>query len=121
MNEAEIGRVVDELQRLVGVPFGNLWQATRDRVVLGLADGTLLVALVNIDPDDAATVRLGAEGARNGAITGERLTAPRMDSRNTFAAPTAVGPVAFRDARWRGDRLEVRMPAKSVVVLRIAQ
>src|SRR5687768_13450194 len=43
MNEAEIGRVAGELRRLEGVPFGNLWQPARDRVVLGLADGTFVL------------------------------------------------------------------------------
>jgi predicted ribosome quality control (RQC) complex YloA/Tae2 family protein len=50
MNEAEIEAVVGALQRCVGVPLDQVWQPARDRIVLGLADGTLLL-LVPRGPD----------------------------------------------------------------------
>lgn len=43
MNDAEIERVINDLQHLVGRPFQTLWQPARDRVVLGFGDGTLLL------------------------------------------------------------------------------
>jgi predicted ribosome quality control (RQC) complex YloA/Tae2 family protein len=43
MNDAEIEAVVAALQRCVGVPLEQVWQPARDRVVLGLADGTLIL------------------------------------------------------------------------------
>jgi alpha-N-arabinofuranosidase len=81
------------------------------------ADGKLLVGLVNVDPDESATVRLLPQGLRGGRISGEVLTAAAMDARNSYDAPAAVRPAPFRGARWREGRLEVEMPAKSVVVL----
>jgi predicted ribosome quality control (RQC) complex YloA/Tae2 family protein len=43
VNDAEIEGVVEELGQRVGVPFDNLWQPSRDRAVLGLKDGTLIL------------------------------------------------------------------------------
>jgi predicted ribosome quality control (RQC) complex YloA/Tae2 family protein len=43
MNDAEIERVVNDLQYLVGTPLQALWQPARDRVVMGFSDGTLLL------------------------------------------------------------------------------
>jgi len=43
MNEAELAAVVDDLQSLVGAAYHNVWQPARDRVVLGLSDGTNLL------------------------------------------------------------------------------
>ena len=45
------------------------------------------------------------------------LTAPAIDAHNTFEAPNAVQPAAFAGAAVKGDTLEVKLPAKSVVVL----
>lgn len=82
-------------------------------------DGTVHVALVNVDPDEKADVEVDLGRLRSGNIRGQVLTAPRMDSRNTFDQPEAVTPAAFSDARWRNGKLQVSMPAKSVVVLSI--
>lgn len=41
MYEREIGEVVAEWQRLVGVPLADVWQPARDRLVVGWRDGTL--------------------------------------------------------------------------------
>lgn len=43
MNEAELSAVVDDLQSLVGTAYHNVWQPARDRVVVGLSDGTHLL------------------------------------------------------------------------------
>jgi predicted ribosome quality control (RQC) complex YloA/Tae2 family protein len=43
MNDAEIERVVNDLQYLVGASLQTLWQPARDRVVMGFSEGTLLL------------------------------------------------------------------------------
>jgi alpha-L-arabinofuranosidase len=45
------------------------------------------------------------------------LTGPAMNAHNTFAAPDAVKPATFDGASIKGDGLEVKLPAKSVVIL----
>ncbi len=49
--------------------------------------------------------------------SGRVLTAAQMNAHNDFAAPDAVKPAAFGDARIAGDTLTVTLPAKSVVML----
>ncbi len=43
MTDAELQWVVDHLQRWVGRPFTGAWQPARDRVVLGIGDGAVLI------------------------------------------------------------------------------
>jgi len=43
MNRQELAKVTEALQRCVGRPFDSVWQPGRDRVVVGLGDGTLLL------------------------------------------------------------------------------
>ena len=79
-------------------------------------DGSLLVGIVNVDPDQPADVEIAMAG-NGAAVSGEVLTAPAMDSRNRFGAPEDVRPVQFHGAHWTGGKLHVAMPAKSIVVL----
>jgi hypothetical protein len=53
------------------------------------------------------------------SATGRVLTAPAMNTHNTFAAPTAVQPAAFTGAKLSGQTLTVALPSKSVVVLEL--
>ncbi|MBX2798793.1 MAG: NFACT family protein [Myxococcales bacterium] len=43
MNEAELAAVVEDLQSAIGAPLSGLWQPARDRVVVGLSGGPLLL------------------------------------------------------------------------------
>jgi alpha-N-arabinofuranosidase len=95
---------------LAGVPAIDVTAAKRQ-------DGSVLVGLVNVDPDEAAVVDLSIAGIGARTVSGQLLTAPGMDSQNRFGAAEEVHPVPFSGAGWNGDRLRVSMPAKSVAVL----
>jgi alpha-N-arabinofuranosidase len=82
-------------------------------------DGRTYVALVNVDPDQEATVRLALSGRKGAKLGGEILTAAKMDSRNRFGEAEEVKPKPFRGARWSGEELEVKVPPKAIVVLQI--
>jgi alpha-N-arabinofuranosidase len=79
-------------------------------------DGSIVVALVNTDPDNAAKVSTKIAGASVKKIEARILTAPAMNTHNTFAAPNAVQPAAFKGGKVRGDSATFDVPAKSVVV-----
>ncbi|MES1201181.1 MAG: alpha-L-arabinofuranosidase C-terminal domain-containing protein [Pseudomonadota bacterium] len=81
------------------------------------ADGKILVALVNLDPNRPATVTARLTGASASSISGQILTAGAMDAQNTFDAPDTLRPAPFTGAAVAGDRLTVNLPAKSLVVL----
>jgi alpha-N-arabinofuranosidase len=80
-------------------------------------DGRLRVALTNLDPDEAASVSLRIADSKARTANGTLLTAPAMNTINTFEKPDTVQPQVFKGARVSGDRLSVDLPAKSVVVL----
>ena len=52
-------------------------------------------------------------------VTGEVLTAPEMNSFNSFEKPDVVKPVAFSGFTLKDGILTVKMPSKSVVVLEL--
>ena len=82
------------------------------------ADGSAVhLSLANTSPAQAVTLRVKLLGLTPKSVTGRVLTATAMGAHNTFEAPDAVKPVAFDGASLRGDALDVRLPAKSVVVL----
>ena len=79
--------------------------------------GRLVVAFVNLDPSNPVSVSIQVSGAKHGRLVGHVLTAAAMDAHNTFAQPATVKPAEFHGARMSGETLEVKMPAKSIVVL----
>lgn len=80
-------------------------------------DGLIHVALSNVDPDEPETVTVALEGERAASVSGTILTAPAITSHNTFDDPDAVKPAPFTGARITGDKLVVKIPAKSIVTL----
>ncbi|RVU05891.1 alpha-N-arabinofuranosidase [Novosphingobium umbonatum] len=80
-------------------------------------DGHIHVALANLDPNRAMPVSIALGGVKAGKVAGQILTAPAMNTMNTFAAPQTLVPVPFKGASIKGATLSVTMPAKSVVVL----
>jgi alpha-N-arabinofuranosidase len=82
------------------------------------ADGSAVhLSLANTSPKQALTLTVKLAGAAPKTVAGRVLTAAALDAHNTFAAPDAVQPAAFTGATLKGDTLEVKLPAKSVVVL----
>jgi alpha-N-arabinofuranosidase len=79
-------------------------------------DGSLVVALVNTDPNNAAKVTTKIEGGKTSKMSARVLTAPAMNTHNTFAAPNTVQPAAFTAGKRSGDTWTFDLPAKSVVV-----
>ena len=83
------------------------------------ANGTIHLSLVNTRPDKAETVTCDLLGMQAKNVTGRILTASAIDAHNTFEQPENVKPKAFDGAKLRKDKLEVTLPAKSVVVLEL--
>jgi alpha-N-arabinofuranosidase len=82
------------------------------------ADGSAVhVSLANTSPSQPATLTVKLAGLTAKSVAGRILTASAINAHNTFDAPNAVEPAAFAGAVLKGDTLEVKLPAKSVVVL----
>jgi alpha-N-arabinofuranosidase len=81
-------------------------------------DGRLQYALVNLDPNREAVVTTKIAGTAATAAQGRVLTAKTMDARNTVDTPEAIYPVKI-SAERKGGALVLRLPPKSVSVLRL--
>jgi alpha-N-arabinofuranosidase len=82
------------------------------------ADGSAVhLSLANTSPAQALTLTVELAGLAAKSVTGRILTARAMNAHNTFEAKDAVQPALFDAAALAGDTLEVKLPAKSVVVL----
>jgi alpha-L-arabinofuranosidase len=81
--------------------------------------GAVHVALVNVDPNRALPVTVDLRGLQATAATGRILTAGAMDAHNSFDRPNIVAPATFEGATIADGRLSAKLPAKSVVVLKL--
>jgi len=79
--------------------------------------GEMHVSLCNVDPDAAAHVVIRPGHYSVTGVSGEVLTADRMNARNTFDHPDAVRPVSFGGASLTAAGLEADLPPMSVVML----
>lgn len=82
-------------------------------------EGAIVVGLANLDPHNPAHVTAALDGVQAARVTGQVLTGDAMDAHNTFDHPNLVHPVAFTGATLSGGKLDVTLPAKSVVVLTV--
>jgi alpha-N-arabinofuranosidase len=81
------------------------------------AAGKVHLSIANLDPNRPAQVSMKVIGALARDITGRVLTAPAMNTLNTFDKPDAVKPVAFNGIQVTGEQVTLSLPPKSVVVL----
>ena len=81
--------------------------------------GKIHISICNIDPNKGATVRCEIRGANFKKVSGSILTAPKMNTHNTFDNPDTLKPVKFDDVTKEGDELVIKMPSKSIVALEL--
>jgi alpha-N-arabinofuranosidase len=89
--------------------------ASRDK------DGKIHVSLVNLDPNNSIEVNCDLKGLDSKAkfVSANIVTADKIDSHNTFDNPNIVELKEFKDASLKNQKLQVKMPAKSVVTVEI--
>ena len=97
---------------------GDLQLPRVDAIAAKDTGGKLWLAITNVDPNQRAQIELSLAGLNARSATGETLTAPKVDSVNTFASPHVVAPKAFR-AQVEGGKLTLNLEAKSVTVVSI--
>jgi alpha-N-arabinofuranosidase len=77
------------------------------------------LSVCNLHHESAAELTCVLRGGNAYSVNGRVLTAPAMNSMNTFEQPDAVKPAAFGGARWAEDRLTLSLPARSLVTLEL--
>ena len=80
------------------------------------ASGKLWLEITNLDPEKPVDIDADITGMMIKSAKGETLTAPAVDSVNTFTAPNTVVPKPI-SASVKGGRLTLTVEPKSVTVL----
>jgi len=89
-----------------------------DAIAAKGADGKLWIEVTNVDPNQAVEVQVNVAGVSAKGAVGETLTAPKVDSVNTFDAPKTVVTKAF-SAKASGGKLTLKLEPKSVTVVAV--
>jgi alpha-L-arabinofuranosidase len=84
-------------------------------------EGKVHISLANLNPGKPITVNCPVVGDTYTKVTGEVLTAPEMNSFNSFENEDVVKPDSFNGFSLRNGMLTINMPSKSVVVLELTK
>lgn len=97
---------------------GDITLPRIDAIAARDTQGKLWLAVSNLDPVKSAGIRADIAGVKAASATGQVMTAPRVDSINTFDAPNAVVPKPY-SAKAGAGGLMLQAPPKSVMVIRL--
>jgi alpha-L-arabinofuranosidase len=87
--------------------------ASRDK------NGVTHISLVNIDPNKEHTITISIKGASYKTVSGRVLKSARMQDYNSFDDPEKIKPVSYSGATLTANKLTLKIPATSVVVLEL--
>ena len=81
--------------------------------------GQIHISLVNIHATRTQELRIDLRGTEARKISGQILTAQKLQAHNTFDNPNVIQPKNFKDFKLDSKELSVQLPPFSVVVLRL--
>jgi len=101
---------------------------THDNVTLPRVDaiaakdssGKLWLEITNLDPNQPVEIEASLSGVTAKSASGQTLTAPKVDSVNTFETPNTVVPKPI-SATVQGGKVLLKLEPKSVTVVAIEQ
>jgi alpha-L-arabinofuranosidase len=99
---------------------GDITLPRVDAIAAKGKDGKLWLEVTNVDPNQPVEVEVTLAGSTAKSANGETLTAPRVDSVNTFDAPNTVVPEPV-SAKVQGGKLSLTLEPKSVTVISVEQ
>ncbi|ESQ75673.1 alpha-N-arabinofuranosidase [Asticcacaulis sp. AC402] len=82
-------------------------------------DGHVYIGIANMNPIDGLNLSIDLASLKAKGVSGQVLTAPKMDSLNRPGAKPEVVPVDYKGGKVKGSTLTLDIPAKSVVVVRL--
>ena len=99
---------------------GSITLPRVDAIAAKDSSGKLWVEVTNIDPNQPVEIEVSLPGITPKSAKGETLTAPKVDSVNTFDAPNTVVPKPV-SANAQGSKLVLKVEPKSVTVISVEQ
>jgi len=97
---------------------GNISLPRVDAIAARDTAGRLWLEITNLDPNQAIEIEANLAGITAKSAAGETLTAPKVDSVNTFDAPNMVVPKPV-SARVQSGKLALKLEPKSVTVISV--
>ena len=97
-----------------GLPIANLQSSSAKTT-----DGTIIVSLANINLQKGQEVALALDGYNANSVCGEILTAKNITDYNDFNHTETIKSENFTGAKIKKNQIMVKIPAKSIVVLKI--
>ena len=91
-----------------------------DAIAAKDATGKLWLEITNLDPNQPVEIEASLAGITAKSAAGETLTAPKVDSVNTFDAPSTVVPKHV-SAKVQDGKLILKLEPKSVTVISVDQ
>src|SRR5438876_954693 len=91
-----------------------------DAIAAKDTNGKLWLEITNLDPNQPVEIEATLAGVTAKSAAGETLTAPKVDSVNTFDAPNTVAPKPI-SVKVQNGKLLLKAEPKSVTVLSIEQ
>jgi alpha-L-arabinofuranosidase len=85
--------------------------ASRDK------SGAIHVTVSNADPHRDIDMNFAMTGLKTGKINGRILTAKELTAHNTFDNQNVVKSEDFKEAEVTKDGIQVKVPAKSIIML----
>jgi alpha-N-arabinofuranosidase len=89
-----------------------------DAIAAKDANGKLWLEITNVDPGQAVEVEATLTSFRAKSAAGETLTAPKVDSVNTFREPDTVAPKPV-SVEIEGSKLKLHLAPKSITVISV--
>lgn len=80
-------------------------------------NGTVNISLTNIDASKEKEISIELSNIAATNVTGRILQSSKLQDHNSFDNPDKIRPAAFNNAVLNGNKLTVKVPAFSVVVL----
>lgn len=82
-------------------------------------NGVTHISLVNIDAAKTQDVIVNLTGINSSSVTGRILTSKKIQDFNSFNNPATITPAVFNGAVLAANKLQVKLPPFSVVVLEL--
>ena len=99
---------------------GNIILPRVDAIAAKDPGGKLWLAITNLDPNQPVEIEASLAGVTAKSAAGETLTAPKVDSVNSFESPNTVVPKPV-SAKVQGGKLALKLEPKSVTVVSVEQ
>jgi alpha-N-arabinofuranosidase len=83
-------------------------------------NGLMHITLTNVNPIETVEVNIELSGSQQKEfVRGEIITAPEINSYNDFGKEEEVTLKEFKNVKLAGNNLEIKMPAKSIVMIEL--